>query len=156
MTKYNISFLNVNKIIKNPERYAAHKKMNGSSIVWETLEEHTLLCQKYFKSICEHKFIDEYIVQFFHVFNNKWSEEGLLLVEEMWCNVVTFHDTGKHNPNFQINIMSKKDVKKNSFYRQAGNRHSGLSAALYMDYYYKKIKKNRRRRGKIIMYFNVM
>ena len=145
-----MSFLNIKNIIKNPERYAAHKKMNGNSIVWETLEEHTLLCQKYFKSICDHKFIDEYIVQFFHVFNNKWSEEGILLAEEMWCNVVTFHDTGKHNPNFQINIMSRKDVKENLCYSQAGNRHSSLSAALYMDYYFKKIKTIRGEEGKLL------
>ena len=141
MVNSNVEFLELNKIIKNPERYAAHKRMNGNSIVWETLEEHTLCCQKYFKNICEHKCIAEYINRFFYVYKDKWSEAGIALAEEMWCNIVTFHDTGKHNPNFQINIMSKQDVKKNLFYRQAGNRHSSLSAALYMDYYFKEIKK---------------
>ena len=57
MVKCNMSFLNIKILLRILERYAAHKKMNGNSIVWETLEEHTLLCQKYFKSICDHKFI---------------------------------------------------------------------------------------------------
>ena len=111
MVNSNVEFLELNKIIKNPERYAAHKRMNGNSIVWETLEEHTLCCQKYFKNICEHKCIAEYINRFFYVYKDKWSEAGIALAEEMWCNIVTFHDTGKHNPNFQINIMPKQHVK---------------------------------------------
>lgn len=137
-----LNFIPVKKILNNPEQYYAHKNSKGKSGEgFETLEQHTVLCQKYFSWIFGEKGIGECIGRFIHTYIGAIGEEERGLIEEMWCNVVTFHDIGKHSPNFQRNVLGRKEIGKNPAYAPAGNRHSVLSAVLYMDYYLKRIRK---------------
>lgn len=135
-------FLPVNKILNNPEQYFAHKSSpENHKEGLETLEQHTMLCQKYFSWIFERKRIGECMERFLDTYIGTAGKEERELIKEMWCNVVTFHDIGKHNPNFQRNVLGRKEVEKNPAYAPAGNRHSALSAVLYMDHYLKRVKK---------------
>ena len=137
-----LNFISAEKILNNPELYFAHKNSPEKNREgFETLEEHTILCQKYFSWIFEKKGIGECIGRFLDTYMGTAGEEERELVREMWCNVVTFHDVGKHNPNFQRNVLGRKEVRKDPAYGPAGNRHSALSAVLYMDYYLKRIRK---------------
>ncbi len=131
-------FIKVGQIIKNPEFYYAHK--GGKTREWETLEEHTVLCQKYFRQIYEGKNIDRQIEFFGKKYLSDVEKDAEALMKEMLYNVVTFHDVGKHNPNFQRNVMERKDIRKDPAYRSAKNEHSILSAVLYLDYYDSKIR----------------
>lgn len=131
-------FIKMDHILKNPELYYAHR--DGKKKTWETLEEHTALCQRYFTQIYEHKKIGDQIRLFRKDYLGESHQEAEVLMAEMFCNIVTFHDIGKHNPNFQRNILERKEVEKKPSYRAAGNRHSILSSVLYMDYYDKRIR----------------
>lgn len=133
-----IDFIKMDRILKNPELYYAHK--DGKKKTWETLEEHTALCQQYFSQIYEHKKIGDQIRFFWKDYLGESHREAEMLMAEMLCNIVTFHDSGKHNPNFQRNILERKEVEKKPSYCAAGNRHSILSSVLYMDYYDKRIR----------------
>jgi len=131
-------FLKVDQILKNPSSYYAHK--DGRKEDWETLEEHTALCQKYFARIYKDKKIDEQIRFLEAEYLDGAGKETEGLIREMLCNIVTFHDVGKLNPNFQRNVMLRKEIGKNPAYRAARNEHSILSAVLYIDYYDRKIQ----------------
>lgn len=137
-----LNFISLKQILKNPELYYAHRNDTGKNGQgFETLEAHTTLCQKYFSWITEDKGIGECIKRFIDIYLGASGGEAAELIEEMWCNVVTFHDVGKHNPNFQRNVLGRKEVGKDPAYAPAGNRHSALSAVLYIDYYLKRIRK---------------
>lgn len=137
-----LKFVTIDKILKYPDSCYAHRKSTRENIQnLETLAEHTMLCQQYFSWIFENKCMEEYVQRFIDFYIGDVEEKEDSLIKEMWCNVVTFHDLGKHNPNFQRNVLGKKEVGKNPLYAPAGNRHSALSAAIYMDYYFKRIKK---------------
>lgn len=137
-----LKFVPIDKILKYPDFYYAHRKSTEENIQnLETLAEHTMLCQQYFSWIFENKCMEEYVQRFIDFYIGAVEEKEDSLIKEMWCNVVTFHDLGKHNPNFQRNVLGRKEVGKNPLYAPAGNRHSALSAAIYMDYYFKRIKK---------------
>ena len=152
-----IKFIKMEKILKDPFQYYAHKKEQESGGQrLETLEEHTLLCQKYFKCIYQNKQIGEavslFIRKYMKKFSGKLSEKSRQLIADMWCNVVTFHDVGKHNPNFQRDVMGRKEVERNPNYSPAGSEHSALSAVLYLNYYYKKLKNEELEEGRYLFY----
>lgn len=129
-------FLDLKEILKEPDLYCAHSKGNeAQEMQYETLEEHTRLCQYYFEKICRCKQIESKMDCFYQIFMGKTSEQTKKLFDEMWKNVVTFHDMGKINPLFQSNVLHRKDIVKNSSYNLTGSKHSVLSAVIYMDYY---------------------
>ena len=137
-----LKFVNIDEILKTPSLYYAHQKeVEGNVESLETLEEHTLLCQQYFRHIYESKSIGEKISIFFQKYMGKCSKETRNIAEDMWCNVVTFHDIGKHNPNFQRDVLGRRNIERNATYFSAGSEHSALSAVIYIDYYYKKMQK---------------
>lgn len=129
-------FLDLKEILREPDLYYAHSKSDGEGeIQYETLEEHTTLCQYYFEKICHCKKIEEKMEFFYQKFMGKTSEQTKKLFDEMWKNVVTFHDVGKVNPLFQSNVLHREDIVKNPSYNLTGSKHSVLSAVIYMDYY---------------------
>ena len=132
------SFIELSQVLRNPLSVYAHR--NGKEKEWETLEEHTLLCRKYFVRIYEEKNIGEKMELLEKEYLGETDNETARLLTEMLCNVISFHDIGKHNPNFQRNIMEREEVQKDASYRSAGNEHSILSAVLYLDYYDRKIR----------------
>ncbi len=135
-----LEFIELEDIIKNVSIYYAHDKVIGEQKIWEPLRDHTKLCQKYFDRINKAKNIDIKIELFLRKFMAPCSEEAKKLAFQMWCNVVTFHDVGKHNPNFQRELLEREEFQKDIKYQSVGTKHSALSAVIHLDYYFKRIK----------------
>lgn len=115
----------------------AHLSENGERK--ETLREHTELCQKYWKEIVKRKKIDEIFQEFENVYLEELSKESRNLFELMTVNIVSVHDLGKINPNFQSDKMHHKwheEVKPDP---NIGSRHSILASVFYLDYFLGKI-----------------
>ena len=129
--------IHVGDVLEDPDMCFAHL-LEGKEKK-ETLQEHTKLCQKYWKRMVEQRGL----VSIFENFKNRYlqeiSEEGKHLFDVMTVNIVTWHDFGKCNPRFQ------KDKMKHSWYMDLapdnaiGSRHSILSAMFYLDYFIERI-----------------
>lgn len=129
--------LHVGDVLEDPDMCFAHL-LEGKEKK-ETLQEHTKLCQKYWKRMVEQRGL----VSIFDNFKNRYlqeiSEEGKYLFDVMTVNIVTWHDFGKCNPRFQ------KDKMKHSWHMDLapdnaiGSRHSILSAMFYLDYFIERI-----------------
>ncbi len=115
----------------------AHLSENGERK--ETLREHTELCQKYWKEIVKRKKIDEIFQEFENVYLEELSKESRNLFELMTVNIVTVHDLGKINPNFQSDKMHHKWHEEAKPDPNIGSRHSILSSVFYLDYFLGKI-----------------
>lgn len=129
--------IHVGDVLEDPDMCFAHL-LEGKEKK-ETLQEHTKLCQKYWKRMVEQRGL----VSIFDNFKNRYlqeiSEEGKYLFDVMTVNIVTWHDFGKCNPRFQ------KDKMKHPWYMDLapdnaiGSRHSILSAMFYLDYFIERI-----------------
>lgn len=129
--------IHVGDVLEDPDMCFAHL-LEGKEKK-ETLQEHTKLCQKYWKRMVEQRGL----VSIFENFKNRYlqeiSEEGKHLFDVMTVNIVTWHDFGKCNPRFQ------KDKMKHSWHMDLapdnaiGSRHSILSAMFYLDYFIERI-----------------
>lgn len=85
------------------------------------------------------KKIDEIFQEFENVYLEELSKESRNLFELMTVNIVSVHDLGKINPNFQSDKMHHKwheEVKPDP---NIGSRHSILSSVFYLDYFLGKI-----------------
>lgn len=91
--------IHVGAVLEDPDMCFAHL-LEGKEKK-ETLQEHTKLCQKYWKRMVEQRGL----VSIFDNFKNRYlqeiSEEGKYLFDVMTVNIVTWHDFGKCNPRFQ-------------------------------------------------------
>ena len=129
--------IHVGAVLEDPDMCFAHL-LEGKEKK-ETLQEHTKLCQKYWKRMVEQRGL----VSIFDNFKNRYlqeiSEEGKYLFDVMTVNIVTWHDFGKCNPRFQ------KDKMKHPWHMDLapdnaiGSRHSILSAMFYLDYFIERI-----------------
>ena len=129
--------IHVGDVLEDPDMCFAHL-LEGKEKK-ETLQEHTKLCQKYWKRMVEQRGL----VSIFDNFKNRYlqeiSEEGKYLFDVMTVNIVTWHDFGKCNPRFQ------KDKMKHTWHMDLapdnaiGSRHSILSAMFYLDYFIERI-----------------
>lgn len=129
--------IHVGDVLEDPDMCFAHLLEEKEKK--ETLQEHTKLCQKYWKRMVEQRGL----VSIFENFKNRYlqeiSEEGKHLFDVMTVNIVTWHDFGKCNPRFQ------KDKMKHSWHMDLapdnaiGSRHSILSAMFYLDYFIERI-----------------
>lgn len=129
-------FVDLREILQQPDLYYAHsRESEQQEMVYETLEEHTRLCQYYFEKLCKSKQIESKMNCFYQVYMGDTSEETKKLFDEMWINIVTFHDMGKINPLFQRNVLHRKETGTNADYNAVGSKHSMLSAVIYMNYY---------------------
>jgi CRISPR-associated endonuclease/helicase Cas3 len=132
-------FLSLKEIIREPDLYYADSKEDKTQKTqYETLEEHTKLCQEYFGKICENKQIEKKMEHFYRIYMGETSKEAKELFDAMWKNVVTFHDMGKINPMFQRVALGRTEVAENKEYYLVGSKHSSLSSVIYMEYYLKK------------------
>lgn len=122
---YNI-FLNMIK----DKKLLAHINMDKR----ETLKEHTLLTEEYYKKIVKEKNLENIINNLCSFF--KCSD----FIKDMFKNAIIFHDLGKVNPSFQCIKLNNKissfinDSKYNS-------NHSLLSAYIYISKYFDYINK---------------
>lgn len=139
-------YMGLKEILQNTDLYYAHSKENANhKLQYETLEEHTNRCLHYFDRICINKRIDSKMKNFYKIYMKdtlgETSDEAENLFEELWKNVIIFHDLGKINPLFQKIVLKRKNVTVNTDYNIIGTRHSVLSSVIYMDYYINKAKK---------------
>lgn len=125
-------------LVKNLNRYKAHKKPKDNEIIYETLLAHTELTNKYFFKFWQSKNSDEIFDRFCDVFwqkeniDNKLKNKAKDLLKEIIMTIPIFHDIGKVNPNFQLMKLKVNDFKENEAY--VNTHHSFLSSMFYMDY----------------------
>lgn len=125
-------------LVKNLNRYKAHKKSKDNEIIYETLLAHTELTNKYFFKFWQSKNSDEIFDRFCDVFwqkeniDNKLKNKAKDLLKEIIMMIPIFHDIGKVNPNFQLMKLKVNDFKENEAY--VNTHHSFLSSMFYMDY----------------------
>lgn len=125
-------------LVKNLNRYKAHKKSKDNEIIYETLLAHTELTNKYFFKFWQSKNSDEIFDRFCDVFwqkeniDNKLKNKAKDLLKEIIMTISIFHDIGKVNPNFQLMKLKVNDFKENEAY--INTHHSFLSSMFYMDY----------------------
>lgn len=130
-------------LVKNLNRYKAHKKSKDNEIIYETLLAHTELTNKYFFKFWQSKNSDEIFDRFCDVFwqkeniDNKLKNKAKDLLKEIIMTIPIFHDIGKVNPNFQLMKLKVNDFKENEAYvneAYVNTHHSFLSSMFYMDY----------------------
>ena len=125
-------------LVKNLNRYKAHKKSKDNEIIYETLLAHTELTNKYFFKFWQSKNSDKIFDRFCDVFwqkeniDNKLKNKAKDLLKEIIMTIPIFHDIGKVNPNFQLMKLKVNDFKENEAY--VNTHHSFLSSMFYMDY----------------------
>lgn len=125
-------------LVKDINRYKAHKKFKDNEIAYETLLAHTELTYKYFIKFWQSKNSDEIFDRFCDVFwqkediDNELKNKAKNLLKEIIMAIPIFHDIGKINPNFQVQKLNVKEFKQNDKY--LNSKHSFLSSMLYMEY----------------------
>ena len=123
----------IEKIINDSEECFAHVSKDGKQK--ETLKEHTERCQKYWRNLVEKKNLTEILEEFEKRYLNSADEKMKEIFESMTVNIVTMHDIGKVNPEFQKKKMDHlwhMDVPLND---KVGSKHSIISSVFYLDYY---------------------
>lgn len=123
----------IEKIINNSEECFAHVSKDGKQK--ETLKEHTERCQKYWKNLVEKKNLTEILEEFEKRYLSSADEKVKEIFESMIVNIVTMHDIGKVNPEFQkkkMNHLWHMNIPLND---KIGSKHSIISSIFYLDYY---------------------
>ncbi|MGL5870280.1 CRISPR-associated helicase Cas3' [Clostridium chrysemydis] len=131
----------LNGLIKAGYEIYAHKDSENIKEK-ETLNMHIELCKKYFKRIYEDRELNKIFLNFESVFLNSPTEEENKLFRKMLVGIITLHDIGKINPNFQKKKMDN-DLNINMELNVDSN-HSIYSAIIYIDYFLNEILKVRR------------
>lgn len=147
--------VNISHLIDNRLSFYAH--VNEKE--YETLQEHIDRCNKYFFKIDNAKGIGEIFKRFENLYLNDIDKEAKLLFRKLIVNTINFHDIGKINPKFQLERMNNKIIDEEIFIG-LGNKHSIISAVLYIDYFiddiesYKKINKATFKKLSQILFLN--
>ena len=133
-------FIDLREVQKETAHCYAHRKEIAEQK--ETLIEHTMLCQKYYKKIIQDKQIQTIFKKFEELYFTDMSQEGICFFEKMRDNVISFHDIGKINPRFQEKNMKNCMLKgKARPHNNVGSKHSILSAVLYLNYFLNEVSK---------------
>ena len=147
----NVNKINISKLISVKNKIYAHTKDECN----ETLEEHIKLCSKYFIRIMDSKGLYSVFEKAEKEFFHEFSEEAVSLFREMVLNTVMLHDMGKVNPYFQkARLNNNLNIKEADKFNNS--HHSLLSAVIYIDFYYPKIKKFERNLRDILLDFMMM
>lgn len=101
----------------------------------ETLEAHTVLCQKYYMEMYERRKLGVFLKKVVEMLTSEPEDVFLGLFYEMLDNVIAFHDTGKMNPAFQRLHMDNEIPGLRSVDWIAGANHSLFSAVIYLLYF---------------------
>lgn len=131
----NVKGLDINKVIKDNVKILAHIKNDEE----ESLEEHTNLCKKYFFRIIREKNLENIFLLYENKFLGDSTLEAKELFREMIIDTIIMHDIGKINPKFQSKKMKNKLNISNEELLYSSN-HSLISAILYINYYFEKVK----------------
>lgn len=131
----------IEDIIVKPELFYAHcDRDNGKKP--ELLKEHVDRCYHYFEELWEHKNFKAIFENFQKELAPELSDEGIKLFYSLIVNVIIFHGYGKINPRFQSITMKNTLRKWPVINCLDGTKHSMLSAAIYLDYFYEKIQES--------------
>ncbi|GAA0182516.1 CRISPR-associated helicase/endonuclease Cas3 [Clostridium sediminicola] len=143
--------LNIKEFINKKYLIYAHTKEGEN----EKLEDHTNLAVNYFLNIVNEKYLNEVFQKIEIEFLKDFSTQGKELFKEMILNAITLHDVGKVNPYFQKNRL-KNDLKIKNCEKFKNSHHSILSAIVYMDEYYERIKKFEEKEKYLLLDFMMM
>ncbi|MBQ3438030.1 MAG: CRISPR-associated helicase Cas3', partial [Fusobacterium sp.] len=119
--------------------YYAHHKIENETKKNETLQNHIFLSEKYFKLLIEEKKFDKI---FDKIFNSlKFEEKYRKFYYKLISNIVSFHDFGKINPEYQKQKMKNKDINGLPIDIEGikGADHSLFSSTVYIDYFFKRM-----------------
>lgn len=122
------------KNFENLEKVLAHTKKGKES---ENLVQHSQLVLNYFLSFeGKNKKIKEQRLQMWEeLFGRAMDEKEIDFLEQLYVNVVTYHDIGKINQRFQIDKMNNplyQKEKKTDKYSNLESDHSIYSAVVYL------------------------
>ncbi|EOU1756125.1 CRISPR-associated helicase Cas3' [Clostridium perfringens] len=132
-----LNSLNIDDLIK--EEYTVLAHIEGKNNEKETLKMHIDLCKEYFKKIYREKNLEKVFSNFENIFLNKPSYDEEFLFREMLVGIITMHDMGKINPNFQeIKMKNKLDINMGL---NIDTNHSIYSSIIYIDYFLGKLVK---------------
>lgn len=106
----------------------------------ETLQEHTRRCEIYFEKLFKERKIEEPLIRIAETFGIQKNGQAFQLYFEMLFQVISLHDIGKINPEFQRNKMGNKLPKSYHIQGLVGSRHSLLSSIIYLNHYMQKIQ----------------
>lgn len=123
----------IEKIINDSEECFAHVSKDRKQK--ETLKEHTERCQKYWRNLVEKKNLTEILEEFEKRYLNSADEKVKEIFESMTVNIVTMHDIGKVNPEFQKKKMDHLWHMEVPLNDKVGSKHSIISSVFYLDYY---------------------
>ena len=134
-----LSFIDYHEICNHNVLFYAHIQDDRK----ETLQEHIEKCQCYFQKLYDDKNIEkriEYFHQSMHFQNENATFEFL---KDLFIQLVSFHDFGKMNSEFQIRKMkNKKSKERKDLLTDTG--HSFFSALIYLDYFLNKLEQNQK------------
>lgn len=134
-------FVNISDVIKvdnleaNNIQILAHTSDNKKN---ETLHEHTVCCEKYFKRIIEDRKLHNIVENFSDTFFSTSEEKAKYMFKKLLANIVVFHDFGKINPAYQNKLKNKNYIIQKIDCLN-GETHSMLSAVIYFDYFMNEI-----------------
>lgn len=138
-------FVNIDKVIANGKTDSkridiwAHTAAEKKS---ETLKEHTERTEKYFLRLLEERNLNGVIDNFTNIFFGHSQKEIREMFVKNIMNIATFHDMGKINPSYQVNVLKNRQFLNKNIEGLDGNRHSPLSAAIYFDYFMEQLSEN--------------
>lgn len=132
-----MNFAKLEEILKFEYPLFAHKHQKKEK---ETLKAHTNLCQEYYIKLYHNKNSAQFFDKILESFNLSETELCKELFFEMLDNIITFHDTGKSNPEYQRIVMEEKIDEKYRVDWLDGRKHSLFSSFIYINYYMLKIE----------------
>lgn len=133
-----LSFIDYNQICNNDSVFFAHITDDGET---ETLQEHTCRCQNYFQDLYEDKNVENIIKRFHKKMFFQNEKDTFDFLRDLFIQIVSFHDFGKINPEFQrIKLRNKLAEKK--YDGLVESHHSFFSALIYLDYFLNKLEQD--------------
>ncbi|WP_367916512.1 CRISPR-associated helicase Cas3' [Leadbetterella sp. DM7] len=119
--------------LKDAASYFAHLPKINKSTPEETLEEHTLLVNKYLvKLVNEHR-LEAIIDKLVEDINESAHPETGNYLKKLFVNTIIFHDFGKINERFQLDKMQNELFRDRTFKKSPINStHSALGAYIYL------------------------
>lgn len=116
----------------NAGNYYAHLS-NFGNLSKETLEEHTVLVNRYLGKLVQVNQLDSIIDELIDGLDENVDSITGSYIKELFVYAITFHDYGKINEQFQFAKMQNSIFKGDQkFKNPIGSGHSSLSAFIYL------------------------
>ena len=131
-----LHFIDYNEIIDEHCLFYAHTHDDKK----ELLKEHIEKCQNYFQKLYDEKNVEKIIQRFQQNLHFQNENASFDFLKELMIQLVSFHDFGKINPEFQRIKMHNRVGKPYSGLTKS--EHSFFSAIIYLDYFLNKLSLN--------------